>query len=40
MSFGRLIISRVAGFVPAMSGMDRGFMPFAGENLYGFPERS
>jgi hypothetical protein len=37
MSFERLIISRIAGFVPAMSGTAKGFMPFAGKNLYYFP---
>jgi hypothetical protein len=38
MSFERLIISRIAGFVSTMRGTDRGFVPFAGKNLYYFHE--
>ena len=40
MSFERLLISMVAGFVSAMSGRGGGFMPFGGKNLYYFPEHS
>ena len=40
MSFELLLISMVAGFVSAMSGMGRGFMPFGGKSLYYFPELS